>query len=78
MRAEEKFANFVVEHNMLLAVSNHLTPLIRDVFSDRQIAIIRDVFSDRQIAKKYASQRTKTISIFNHATAPHFKGKVLR
>lgn len=55
-----KITNFVVEHNLPLAVSDHLTPLVQDVFSDSQIA------------KKYACRRTKATSILNHAIAPHF------
>ena len=61
MRAEVKFTNFVIEHNLPIAVSDHLTPLVQDVFSDSQIA------------KKYASRRTKTTSVLNVAIAPHFR-----
>ena len=43
IRAEVKVANFMVEHNVPLAVPDHLSPLFRDIFSDSSIA------------KKYAS-----------------------
>ena len=62
IRAEVKMANFIVEHNLPLAVSDHLTPLVQDIFSDSMIA------------KKYASCRTKATSILNFAIAPHFRG----
>ena len=56
-------ANFFVEHNIPFAVSDHLTPLFRDIFPDSSIA------------KEYASCRTKTTCILNLAIAPHFRGK---
>jgi len=58
-----KVANFMVEHNVPFAVSDHLTPLLRDIFPDSQIA------------KQYSSCRTKTMSILNLAIAPYFHGK---
>ena len=62
IRAEVKVANFIDEHNLPLAISDHLTPLSRDIFSDSMVA------------KKYASCRTKATSILNFAIAPHFRG----
>ena len=62
-RAEVKIANFMVEHNVPFAVADHLSPLLRDVFPDSQIA------------KRYSSARTKTTSMLNLAIAPHFQGK---
>lgn len=62
IRAEVKMANFIVEHNLPLAISDHLTPLVRDIFNDSMVA------------KKYASRRTKATSILNFAIAPHFRG----
>ena len=63
IRAEVKMANFIVEHNLPLAISDHLTPLARDIFSNSMVA------------KKYASRRTKATSILNFGIAPHFKGE---
>jgi len=56
-------ANFMVEHNVPFAVSDHLTSLIHDIFPDSQIA------------KQYSSCRTKTTSMLNLAIAPHFHCK---
>ena len=58
-----KVANFMVEHNIPFSVSDHLTPLLRDIFSDSDIA------------KGYASCRTKTTNKVNIAIAPYFQGK---
>ena len=57
--AEVKFTNFIVQHNLSLATSDHLTSLIKDVFTDSEIA------------KKYSSRRTKTGAIINEAFTPH-------
>ena len=62
IRAEVKMANFIVEHNLPLAISDHLTPLVRDIFSNSMVA------------KKYASHRTKATSILNFVIGPHFRG----
>ena len=62
MRAELKMANFYVEHNIPLAVSDHLSPLIRSVFTDSNIA------------KKCGSCCTKTTSMLNLSIAPYFQG----
>lgn len=62
-RAEVKISNFIVEHNVPLAVSGHLSPLLRDIFPDSNIA------------KKYASGSTKTTCMINLAIAPHFNCK---
>ena len=64
MRAEVKVTNFSVEHNVPLAVSDHLSPLLRDVFTDSNIA------------KQYSSCRTKTTSMLNLAIVPHFNSKL--
>lgn len=45
----------LVEHNVPLAVSDHLSPLFKDIFPDSEIA------------KNYASARTKTTCIINSA-----------
>lgn len=58
-----KVANYMVEHNIPFAAADHLSPLLRDIFPDSQIA------------KRYSSARTKTTSMLNLAIAPHFQGK---
>lgn len=60
-RAEVKIANWVVQHNIPLAVTDHLSPMFKDIFPDSQIA------------KSYASARTKTTCILNGSLAPYFK-----
>ena len=62
IQSEVKIANFLVEHNIPLAVSDHLSPLLRDVFPDSAIA------------QKYRSCRTKVTSMLNMAIAPYFQG----
>lgn len=62
-RAEVKVANFIVEHNLPFAITDHLSPLIHDIFPDSQIA------------KRYACARTKTTCMLNLAIAPHFQSK---
>ena len=54
--------NFLVEHNLPFAVTDHLSPLLRNIFSDSDIA------------KNYACARTKTASMINGAIAPFFQG----
>ena len=61
-RAEVKVTNFLVEHNLPFAITDHLSLLVKDIFPDSQIA------------KQYSSARTKTTSMLNLAIAPHFKG----
>ncbi|KAK3754199.1 hypothetical protein RRG08_028164 [Elysia crispata] len=48
IRAEALFANAIVEHNLPLALADHMS----DLFTK--------MFPDSQIAKKYAAGRTKT------------------
>ena len=60
-RAEIKVTNMLVQHNVPLAVADHLSPLFKDIFPDSQIA------------KGYASAQTKTTCILNGSLAPHFK-----
>ena len=55
-----KVANFLVQHNVPLSVTNHLSPLFKDIFHDSAIA------------KGYSSARTKTTCIVNGSLAPHF------
>ena len=51
----------LVQHNVPLAVTDHLSPLFKDIFPDSQIA------------KGYASAWMKTNCILNRSLAPHFK-----
>ena len=60
-----KVANFIEQHNLPLAVADHLSPLLRDVFPDSDMV------------RKYASSRTKTTCIVNHSLAPHFQSLVV-
>ena len=47
MNAEFKISNFLVQHNLPLAMANHLSSLFKEVFPESNIA------------KNYASRRTK-------------------
>ena len=60
-----KTANALVQHNIPLAVADHLSPLFRDIFPDSDIA------------KGYASASTKTTCIINGSLAPHFKAALV-
>ena len=62
-RAEVKIVNFLVEHNIPLAVSDHLSRLFKDIFSDSTIAD--------------ACARTKTTCIVNRSLAPFFKSELV-
>ena len=64
-RAEVKIANTLVQHNIPLALSDHLSPLFKDLFPDSEIAC------------GYASASTKTTCIINGALAPHFKAALV-
>jgi hypothetical protein len=64
-RAEVKIANLLVQHNIPLAVTDHLSP------------IFKDVFPDSDTAKGYASARTKTTCIINGSLAPHFRAALV-
>ncbi|XP_058941996.1 uncharacterized protein [Pocillopora verrucosa] len=58
-RAEVLTTNFLIQHNLPLATSDHLGPLFRAVFPDSEIA------------KQYGCARTKTMAIINKALGPH-------
>ena len=58
-------ANYLVQHNIPLAVADHLGPLLRDIFPDSDIA------------KGYRSARTKTTCIINGSLAPYFKSELI-
>ena len=51
--------NFLVQHNLPLATTDHLGPLFKTIFPDSKIA------------KSYACGRTKTGAIINKAMGPH-------
>ena len=63
MRAEVKVANLLVQHNVPLAIADHLSPLVRDIFSDSETA------------QDYASARTKTtcivVALWHHTSDQH-------
>lgn len=50
----------LAQHNVPLALADHLSPILRDIF-------------DGDVAKGYACARTKTTAILNNAVAPAFK-----
>ena len=56
-----KVANALVQHNIPLAFIDHLSPLMRSIFPDSEVA------------KAFSSASTKTTYIINGALAPHFK-----
>ena len=58
-RAEILTTNFLIQHNLPIATSDHLGPLFRAIFPNSEIA------------KQYACGRTKTAAIINKALGPH-------
>ena len=63
-RAEVKMSILLAQHNVPLALADHLSPIIRDLF-------------DGDVAKGYACARTKTTAILNNAVAPAFKAELV-
>lgn len=59
-RAEVKVAATKVQHNVPLAVADHLGLLLKECFKDSKTA------------QEYKCARTKTSCIINGALAPHF------
>ena len=59
-RAEVKITETLVQHNVPLAVADHLGPLLKECFKDSRTA------------QEYRCARTKMSSIVNEALAPHF------
>ena len=59
-------ANLLVQHNIPLAVTDHLSPLLKDIFCDSDTA------------KLYSSARTKTTCIINGSLAPHFRAALVK
>ena len=60
-----KVANFIVQHNLPLAIVGHLSPLLRDISPDSETA------------RKYASTRNKTTCIVNLSLASYFQSLVV-
>ena len=60
-RAEVKLAVLLAQYNIPLAIMDHLSPMMRDIFPDSKIA------------KAFSSARTKTSYIVNLALRPHFE-----
>lgn len=60
-----KVANALVQHNIPLAVADHLSPLLKDIFPDSDIA------------KGYASASMKTTCMINGSLAAHFKSELV-
>ena len=56
-------ANALVQHNLPLSASKHLTPLMTELFPDSEIA------------KRFRSRSTKTTCMINIAMAPYYKSK---
>ena len=59
-----KVANFMIEHNLPLAVADHMSPLFSKIFPDSHVA------------KEYSSCRTKTTCILNLAIALYFHSEL--
>jgi len=56
-----KMAVVLAQHNLPLAIMDHLSPLFRDIFPDSKIA------------KGFSAARTNTLCIMNMALRPHFE-----
>ena len=63
-RAEAKVTSFIVEHNILLVVVDHLGPFFIDIFHDSKIA------------KNYTCGKTKTTCILNRARKLKLQKKI--
>ena len=64
-RAEVKVTGFIAEHNIPLAVADHLGPLFKDIFHDSKIA------------ENYACGKTKTTCILNRAIKPELQKNLI-
>ena len=63
-KAEVKITGFLAEHNLPIAVADHIGPLLKDIFPDSKIA------------SAYACGRTKSTCILNHAIKPDLQAKL--
>lgn len=66
IQADVKITNLLVQHNVPLAVSDHLSP------------IFKEVFQDSEVARAYGCARTKSMCILNGALAPYYKTSLVR
>ena len=64
-KAEVKMTGFIAEHNIPLAVADHLGRLFKDIFPDSKIA------------KNYACGKTKSTCILNRAIKPDIQSSLL-
>ena len=64
-RAEVKVCTVLAYHNIPIALSDHLSPLFRDIFPDSEIA------------RAYSCARTKTTCILNGAVAKHLQSSLI-
>ena len=64
-RAEVKMVGFLAEHNLPLAVADHIGPLVKDIFPDSKIA------------KGYQCSRTKATCILNRAIKPELQRNLI-
>ena len=56
-RAEAKLVNALVQHNIPLAFTDHLSPLMKEIFPDSEVA------------RNFASASTKTTCMINSLLA---------
>ena len=66
MKSETLFSNFVAEHNLPFAISEHFTKLCKKMFTNSEIA------------KGFACGRTKTTQIEKRAVAPDLLDDVVQ
>ena len=59
-----KVCVLLAQHNVPLALADHLSPLIRDVL-------------DSEVAKGYSCAKTKTSCILNNAIGPEFQHELV-
>ena len=64
-RAEVKVENALVEHNIPLAITDHLGPLFKGIFTESEIA------------KNYTSGKTKTNCVINRSLALHYRSSLV-
>ena len=65
MKAEVKVCTVLAHHNIPIAVSDHLSPLFKDIFPDSQIA------------KAYSCARTKSACIINGTLAKELQKSLI-
>ena len=63
-KAEVKITGFLAEHNLPIAVADHIGPLLKDIFPDSKIT------------SAYACGRTKSTCILNRAIKPDLQAKL--